>query len=137
MNFKKGQKVWDFIYGWGIIKEEVEEHRGFAVDFKEYGRVIYTADGVTFFNNEDGVDTRTLFFKEVIPTESALNKRKWRARKGKRYYFVMSSGICEWVDDTRSCADDRLYNIGNYFQTKEEAMNSKIYKAFHEVKNER
>ena len=47
--------------------------------------------------------------------------KKWRAEKGKKYYFLNTE--CEirniWEDKTKE--DETRYNLGNYFKTKEEA----------------
>lgn len=47
--------------------------------------------------------------------------KRWRAKKGKRYWWVQNDG---WVADDceiRVDADDGRYELGNYFKTEEEA----------------
>lgn len=46
---------------------------------------------------------------------------KWRAKVGGRYYFINYLGIVNFDTDLRGSVDDIAYEIGNYFQTKEEA----------------
>ena len=46
---------------------------------------------------------------------------KWRAKLGGRYYFINYLGKVDFDTDLRGSVDDSAYEIGNYFQTKEEA----------------
>lgn len=46
---------------------------------------------------------------------------RWRAEKDGIYYFVDNDGIVRFTSDKYSKIDNRKYNIGNYFKTKEEA----------------
>lgn len=57
-------------------------------------------------------------------------KKKWRAEHGERYYFIDTLGDVMSDMDTRYVLDNKKFEIGNYFKTKEDAMNSKLYKAF-------
>ena len=51
--------------------------------------------------------------------------KRWRAEKGKKYYFLNTE--CEirniWGDKTKE--DETRYNLGNYFKTEEEAQKVK------------
>ena len=51
--------------------------------------------------------------------------KRWRAEKGKKYYFLNTE--CEirniWEDKTKE--DETRYNLGNYFKTEEEAQKVK------------
>ena len=47
--------------------------------------------------------------------------KRWRAEPGKGYFYIYSNGF---VDERMECYDDidnQRYNLGNYFQTEEEA----------------
>lgn len=61
--------------------------------------------------------------------------KRWRAKPQKKYYFVYSNGF---VDERMECYDDidnQRYNLGNYFQTQEEAqkiIDSKEWQEFWE-----
>ena len=49
------------------------------------------------------------------------SKKRWRAEKFGRYYFIHSNLT---ISKARECCvpyDDELHNIGNYFKTREEA----------------
>lgn len=56
---------------------------------------------------------------------------RWRAEIGGRFYFINYIGKVDFDTDLRGYADNSAYEIGNYFQTKEEA--EKYMKKFHEI----
>lgn len=63
--------------------------------------------------------------KAVNKTHSVLfdivELPRWRAEKGGEFYFVDFTGEVFSDMDERSTTDNAMYEIGNYFQTKEEA----------------
>lgn len=56
---------------------------------------------------------------------------RWRAELGGRFYFINYMGKVDFDTDLRGYADNSAYEIGNYFQTKEEA--EKYTEKFHEI----
>lgn len=62
---------------------------------------------------------------------------RWRAEIGGRFYFINYIGKVDFDTDLRGYADNSAYEIGNYFQTKEEAekYTEKFYEIFKEIKN--
>lgn len=48
-------------------------------------------------------------------------KKRWRAKKGKRYYFINSSFEVLPCNEDYDCVDDYRFNAGNYFRTEEQA----------------
>lgn len=57
----------------------------------------------------------------------------WRARCGKRYYYIDSFGDIDIAVDLYSTSDDTRYNLGNYFETEIEAkrvLDSKEWREF-------
>lgn len=46
---------------------------------------------------------------------------RWRAEKDEKYYYVSDTGSISATEDSRWGRDDKRYEIGNYFKTKEEA----------------
>lgn len=56
---------------------------------------------------------------------------KWRAEIGGRFYFINYIGKVDFDTDLRGYTDNSAYEIGNYFQTKEEA--EKYIEKFHEI----
>ena len=68
------------------------------------------------------VESLELFLQE-FNEKYGIHKR-WRAEKGKKYYFLNTE--CEirniWGDKTK---EETRYNLGNYFKTEEEAQKVK------------
>ena len=75
-----------------------------------------------------------LFLNKInsINKEYGIPKR-WREKCGKNYYYIDNFGMVNCSIDIYSKADDIRYNLGNYFETKEEAqrvINSKEWQDF-------
>ena len=64
-----------------------------------------------------------------------LEKVRWRAEKGEMYCFVNSLGEIDFKEDWGNIVDDNFYKLGNYFQTIEEAKESKFFKVFNGENN--
>ena len=129
--FKVGDRVYDIIFKeYGEVVDVILADDCVEVGFGE-NIVCYTFDGKI---KEIFSQIRSLYFKEFeinIPKE-ALVRPRWRAPEGDIYAMVDHFGYIIGERESNSPADDRLFSIGNYFKTKEEAANSKFYKAFHE-----
>lgn len=66
--FKKGQRVWSFKNGWGVVNDDEHcDEYPFYVEFDDGSGVSYTPSGKEF----EG-ENRTLFFKEIPIPEDAL-----------------------------------------------------------------
>ena len=50
-----------------------------------------------------------------------VEKIRWRAKLENSYYFINSSGNAHEDDEDFTKIDSDRFEIGNYFQTKEEA----------------
>lgn len=76
----------------------------------------------------------------LISLISAINREpmNWRARCGKRYYFINEFINIDSSCDTYSTADDNRYKLENYFQTEEEAIiaRNKILNFWKKIKTE-
>ncbi|MGL5014450.1 MAG: hypothetical protein ACRC6V_09210 [Bacteroidales bacterium] len=123
--FKVGDKVWSISYGWGeIVGIDHNSSYMLKVQFDdEY--ITYTDDGKQYYGNN-----RDLFFKEIpIPME-ALERPRWRAEKYDSYFVVTRNGGILEISEQGYQIDDEQYECGNYFQTEEEAKESKFYKVF-------
>lgn len=64
-------------------------------------------------------------FKNIKNMVEAINEKygipkRWRAEENNRYYTIFGENI-----EKKSLADDKFYNLGNYFKTKEEAQKVK------------
>ena len=65
--------------------------------------------------------------------EKRVEKIRWRAEKGESYWFINSEGsVTEYKEDNHPL-DEKIYNFGNYFCTKEQAeeMLKRIKETFH------
>ena len=61
--------------------------------------------------------------KKIEELEKQKNEIRWRAKRGETYFYVRSSGDIDWNWDRTGGTSLNHYNLGNYFQTKEEAKN--------------
>ena len=59
-------------------------------------------------------------FVNLVNQKYGIPKR-WRAKELEEYYYIGSNGIVWGVGEEFSDEDNDHYNLGNYFQTKEEA----------------
>ena len=57
---------------------------------------------------------------DEINKEFEVSKR-WRAERYGEYFYIGETGLVRVDKDNFSYGDDMLYNLGNYFKTKEEA----------------
>lgn len=53
-------------------------------------------------------------------SNTQMNTR-WRANDGEKYYFIYGDETIDWSIDTNDEISVKHYDLGNYFQTKEEA----------------
>lgn len=93
------------------------------VDLESKKTVFYDSDNDGYGSVECIVKAYSELKGLKIPEVEEVEEipQPWRAEKGNVYYTVDSlGGILNFKDD-RSYADDDLYNIGNYFKTKERA----------------
>ncbi|MDK4524978.1 hypothetical protein [Fusobacterium necrophorum] len=59
----------------------------------------------------------------------------WRAKYGERYYYIDCCAYVQFATEHNTTTDNRLYELGNYFQTREQAEKAlkKVKKAYQEV----
>lgn len=50
-----------------------------------------------------------------------MEKKRWRAKHGGYYHYISFQFKTDWTVEAFSKEDDINYNLGNYFETKEEA----------------
>ena len=53
-------------------------------------------------------------------SNTQMNNR-WRTNDGEKYYYIYGDGTIDWGIDTNDEISVIHYDLGNYFQTKEEA----------------
>lgn len=102
-------------------------------------------DFLNIRNNYTSADTRNFLvkkteFKSIKERVDKINEKygipkRWRAEKEKEYFFVAGTSEITTDEEYYNEADNARYELGNYFQTKEEAqkvINSKEWQEFWE-----
>lgn len=111
----------DFFAG-GLLKEDVEKYKCSFIesptDLEE--RIIWLYDDIYLSDNNiycycEETINKIKEFVDYVNEEYGILKR-WRAEENDCYYTIFGENI-----EKKSLADDKFYNLGNYFKTKEEA----------------
>lgn len=136
------KEVWDNKWAWRVVKNDIPYSKELKeIEFKKI-KVINTHKNSLFFLDsfEDGYEQLEDF--ELILTDEKLEiekfigyvnqnygiPKRWRAKQGEIYFFINSN--CEigttknYINDWDKF-DDINYELGNYFETKEEAQKVK------------
>lgn len=100
-------------------------------------------DFLNIRNNYRRSDTRNFLvtkteFKSIKERVEKLNEKygipkRWRAQAGNLFYYITSDGDIESDYEDFSDENTDIYNLGNYFQTEEEAqkiIDSKEWREF-------
>ncbi len=69
------------------------------------------------FKDEDGWNFVECEYR-IKPKEPA----RWRAEEGDAYWYIEDNGLVYGRRDDRETDDNMLYKFGNYFRTKEQAI---------------
>ncbi|ATV64541.1 hypothetical protein [Fusobacterium pseudoperiodonticum] len=73
-------------------------------------------------------------FVDFVNEKYGIQKR-WRAEQNKGYFYIYSNGLVDETMERYINMDNQRYNLGNYFQTEEEAqkvIDSKEWQEFWE-----
>jgi hypothetical protein len=70
------------------------------------------------------------------PTVKEVRPPRWRAAVGGRYFFVRGVGTVMLNEDQCSVFDNTLYEVGNYFRTREDARNSNKFRIMNDPNSE-
>ena len=112
----------DDFFGDGLLKEDVEKYKCSFIesptDLEE--RIIWLYDDIYLSDNNiycycEETINKIKEFVDYVNEEYGILKR-WRAEENNCYYTIFGENI-----EKKSLADDKFYNLGNYFKTKEEA----------------
>lgn len=79
---------------------------------------------------------KTIIEQKVKAINEKYGKQKrWRAEYGERYYYTDCCAYMQFATEHNTTTDNRLYDIGNYFQTREQAEKARQLqkKAYQEV----
>ena len=116
---------YDFFAG-GLLKEDVEKYNCSFIenptDLEEhviwlYGDIYLSDNDINCYCEE--TINKIKEFVDYVNEEYGIPKR-WRAKENDCYYTIFGENI-----EKKSLADDKFYNLGNYFKTKEEAQKVK------------
>lgn len=95
-------------------------------DFKEDEEILFIK-GISK-NMDDKINICTTEEKELIEEKvKAINekygtKKRWRAENDEVYYYINEHFEVDWFRDNRLPGTNKNYENGNYFQTKQEAL---------------
>lgn len=64
--------------------------------------------------------------KNILEIVNKINEKygipkRWRAEENKNYYFICNNKFIETNNEGKDSTDNFLFELGNYFKTKEEA----------------
>ena len=141
------KEVWDNKWAWKIIKNEVDfKNTGGEIPFNHIKINCANKEDLYLFDNWlvewELIDDYTLIDSDLkIDIQDFVNyinqkygiPKKWRAEKYKEYCFLNSYGYIISCLDFYEESDNKNYELGNYFKTREEAqkvIDSKEYQNF-------
>ena len=129
------KEVWDNNWAWRIIKNEIP--------FSEFFTKVFYNDIGMYSKNKDSLfledvsgnyanmisDNNLIDEKEKIRIEifvKFINEKygipkRWRAEENKNYYYICNYEFIETNNEGGDDTDNFLFELGNYFKTKEEA----------------
>ena len=128
----------DFFAG-GLLKEDVEKYKCSFIesptDLEE--RIIWLYDDIYLSDNNiycycEETINKIKEFVDYVNEEYGILKR-WRAEEGENYYSIAGVDVIKIDSENLVELDNRRYELGNYFQTEEQAqkiINSKEWQDF-------
>lgn len=99
-NIKVVGKYKNGLFLWDYIQDDWEEIQDYTLLDKNEKEEV--EEFINYINEKYGIPKR------------------WRAEENNRYYTIFGENI-----EKKSLADDKFYNLGNYFKTEEEAQKVK------------
>lgn len=100
--------------------EEIIVESACAPDYINLNNKLYIQGEVESGDNRvflvDKEDLKNILEKVNKINEKYGIPKRWRAEENDCYYTIFGENI-----EKKSLADDKFYNLGNYFKTKEEA----------------
>ena len=89
-------------------------------EFAEFRKALVDGKGVYMKMSNDWVRVRKVdFFSSAFGY--SIGKPRWRAKNGAKYWRVCSDCQIDNVTEVGSTYDDRMFEIGNYHRTREQA----------------
>ena len=129
----------DDFFGDGLLKEDVEKYKCSFIenpaDLEE--RIIWLYDDIYLSDNNiycycEETINKIKEFVDYVNEEYGILKR-WRAEEGENYYSIAGVDVIKIDSENLVELDNRRYELGNYFQTEEQAqkiINSKEWQDF-------
>ena len=129
------QKVWDNKWAWKITKNNLDFKNTRGEIVSEGVKIICSdKESLYLFDNwlveweildnwnlvGSNQKTEIENFVKYINSTYGIQKR-WRAQAGNLFYYITSDGDIESDYEDFSDENMDMYNLGNYFQTEEEA----------------
>jgi hypothetical protein len=143
--FRVGDKVYDILLGKiGIVKRILNDISAFPIEvyYEDYGRVLYAHEGK--FSSKDkyprllhyrnDYDYSVIDFNNLPKRQEA---NRWRAEVGEKYYYFNTYFEVDSFIEEEHNTDTKLYDLGDYFQTKEQAQEvaNKLKEYFNQLIN--
>lgn len=124
-----GKVAWRIVYqNEEVLSRDFEDRE---IGVKNVGAPFFDYNGLCLKGRDEQGDDRILLVDkeeaEIIKQRvDAINEKygipkRWRAKKGKKYFCITGSGSIGCSVDEYIGIDDDRYAFGNYFKTKKEA----------------
>lgn len=120
-------EVFGYAYAWQISKNKIKEkeidHCGIKIIdgniyfLNKFKKEWERKSSMTLLSGREKRDLENF----VCYVNEYCNKQKWRAEKGDVYYFVNYNCEIFEVNEWLYPSDNLRYELGNYFETREEA----------------
>ena len=122
----------DDFFADGLLKEDVEKYNcrflESPTDLEQ--RIIWIYDDIYLSDNDINCycEEKIKQIKEFVDyvNEKYGIPKRWRAEKDDYYYTIFGENIIVNSKEEKSLTDNKLYILGNYFKTKEEAEKVKV-----------
>lgn len=129
------KEVWDNKWAWRVIKNDIPYSKELKkIEFKRIKTINTHKNSLFFLDSfEDGYeqleDFELILTNEKLELEDFIKyvnqkygiPKRWRAQAENLFYYITSDGDIESDYEDFSDENTDIYNLGNYFQTKEEA----------------
>ena len=129
----------DDFFGDGLLKEDVEKYKCSFIESPTEleERIIWLYDDIYLSDNNiycycEETINKIKEFVDYVNEKYGIPK-KWRAEEGENYYSIAGVDVIKIDSENLVELDNRRYELGNYFQTEEEAqkiINSKEWQEF-------
>lgn len=122
-----------FIFKEDELKQKDNKNGYYVCHTSDYVIDVSTKDSSFFCGHKEDVRLATEKEKQFLfdkmkaqglrwnAEEKKVEKIRWRAKKGKKYYFFDANLLVRSIDDTYSTFDNELWDAFNHFRKEEQA----------------